>query len=87
MFHGNPRFVNHIFLNDAAVELMDDYVIFCHSLSGLGNDFEGFRVVWCANDGKNYIIVNKQITRIFISFCFICSLNHSQPLFFQVYLV
>lgn len=37
------------------VALIDDHAIFCDSLSSLINDFEGFKVVWCANDGEKAI--------------------------------
>jgi len=37
------------------VSLIDDHAIFCDSLSNLINDFEGFRVSWCANDGAKAI--------------------------------
>ena len=37
------------------VALIDDHAIFCDSLSGLINDFEGFKVVWCANNGERAI--------------------------------
>lgn len=33
------------------VAIADDHQIFCDSLAALINDFEGFRVVWCAQDG------------------------------------
>lgn len=32
--------------------IIDDHVIFCDSLANLINDFEGFNVCWCANDGN-----------------------------------
>lgn len=37
------------------IALIDDHAIFCDSLSSLINDFEDFRVVWCANDGERAI--------------------------------
>lgn len=37
------------------VELIDGHAIFCDSLSGLINDFEGFSVSWCAQDGMKAI--------------------------------
>ena len=33
------------------VALVDDHNIFCDSLASLINDFEGFSVCWCAQDG------------------------------------
>lgn len=33
------------------VALIDDHKIFCDSLAGLINDFDGFQVKWCAQDG------------------------------------
>jgi hypothetical protein len=32
------------------IALIDDHAIFCDSLSGLINDFDGFSVSWCAHD-------------------------------------
>ena len=37
------------------IGLIDDHVIFCDSLSNLINDFEGFSVCWCANNGAKAI--------------------------------
>lgn len=37
------------------VALIDDHAIFCDSLSSLINDFEGFKVVWSANNGEKAI--------------------------------
>ena len=37
------------------IALIDDHKIFCDSLAGLINDFEGFNVIWCAQDGKQAI--------------------------------
>lgn len=37
------------------VAIADDHRIFCDSLEALINDFEGFRVVWCAQDGEQTI--------------------------------
>lgn len=37
------------------VALIDDHAIFCDSLAGSINDFEGFSVCWTANDGKTAI--------------------------------
>jgi len=37
------------------IALIDDHKIFCDSLAGLINDFEGFNVSWCAQDGKQAI--------------------------------
>lgn len=37
------------------VALIDDHAIFCDSLAGSINDFEGFSVFWTANDGKTAI--------------------------------
>jgi len=48
------------------IRLIDNHATFCESPSGLINDFGESQVVWCANDGENYIPVNGQMTRIFI---------------------
>lgn len=37
------------------VALIDDHAIFCDSLSSLINDFDGFSVCWCAQDGTKAI--------------------------------
>lgn len=37
------------------IALIDDHKIFSDSLAGLINDFEGFRVIWSAQDGKSAI--------------------------------
>lgn len=37
------------------VALIDDHKIFCDSLSGLINDFEGFSVLWAVQDGHQAI--------------------------------
>ena len=37
------------------IALIDDHKIFCDSLAGLINDFEGFHVKWCAQDGLKAI--------------------------------
>jgi two-component system invasion response regulator UvrY len=37
------------------VAIADDHKIFCDSLEGLINDFEGFEVVWTAVDGQEAI--------------------------------
>ncbi len=37
------------------IALIDDHKIFCDSLAGLINDFEGFHVKWCAQDGRKAI--------------------------------
>ncbi|MEO6812521.1 MAG: response regulator transcription factor [Ginsengibacter sp.] len=37
------------------IALIDDHKIFCDSLAGLINDFEGFKVVWCVQDGMKAI--------------------------------
>ena len=37
------------------IALIDDHKIFSDSLSGLINDFEGFKVAWCAQDGKSAV--------------------------------
>ena len=41
------------------IALIDDHKIFCDSLAGLINDFEGFQVKWCAQDGRNAIAMLK----------------------------
>lgn len=38
-----------------SVALIDDHKIFCDCLSSLINDFEGFSVSWCAQDGNKAI--------------------------------
>jgi len=35
------------------IALIGDHKIFSDFLSGLMNDFEGFRIAWCTQDGKN----------------------------------
>ncbi len=37
------------------IALIDDHKIFCDSLAGLINDFEGFTVKWCAENGQKAI--------------------------------
>jgi len=37
------------------IALIDDHKIFCDSLASLINDFEGFSVSWCAQDGAKAI--------------------------------
>ena len=37
------------------IALIDDHKIFCDSLAGLINDFEGFKALWCAQDGRKAI--------------------------------
>lgn len=37
------------------IALIDDHKIFCDSLAGLINDFEGFHVNWCVQDGRKAI--------------------------------
>ncbi|MEO8962392.1 MAG: response regulator transcription factor [Ginsengibacter sp.] len=37
------------------IALIDDHKIFCDSLAGLINDFEGFKVLWCIQDGNKAI--------------------------------
>lgn len=37
------------------IALIDDHKIFCDSLAGLINDFEGFQVKWCAQEGRKAI--------------------------------
>ena len=37
------------------VALIDDHKIFCDSLAGLINDFDGFKVIWCVQDGRKAI--------------------------------
>jgi len=37
------------------VALIDDYKIFCDSLAGLINDFDGFKAIWRAQDGRKAI--------------------------------
>ena len=37
------------------VALIDDHKIFSDSLSGLINDFGGFKVAWCTQDGKSAV--------------------------------
>jgi len=37
------------------ISLIDDHKIFCDSLASLINDFEGFSVSWCAQDGMKAI--------------------------------
>jgi DNA-binding NarL/FixJ family response regulator len=46
------------------VSLIDDHAIFCDSLSSLINDFDGFRVGWCANDGAGAIQLLQQTENI-----------------------
>lgn len=42
------------------IALIDDHAIFCDSLSSLINDFDGFSVCWCANDGLKAIQLFEQ---------------------------
>lgn len=44
------------------VALIDDHQIFCDSLASLINDFDGFAVSWCAQDGEKAIriLMNEQ---------------------------
>ncbi len=37
------------------IALIDDHKIFCDSLASLINDFEGFSVSWCVQDGERAI--------------------------------
>lgn len=37
------------------IALIDDHKIFCDSLAGLINDFEGFKASWCVQDGMQAI--------------------------------
>jgi DNA-binding NarL/FixJ family response regulator len=37
------------------IALIDDHKIFCDSLAGLINDFEGFKAIWCVQDGTKAI--------------------------------
>lgn len=37
------------------IALIDDHKIFCDSLAGLINDFEGFTAIWCSQDGRKAI--------------------------------
>lgn len=37
------------------IALIDDHKIFCDSLAGLINDFEGFKAIWCEQDGRKAI--------------------------------
>jgi DNA-binding NarL/FixJ family response regulator len=37
------------------IALIDDHKIFCDSLTGLINDFDGFRAIWCVQDGRKAI--------------------------------
>ena len=34
------------------IALIDDHKIFCDSLAGLINDFDGFKAIWCVQDGR-----------------------------------
>jgi len=38
-----------------AIGLVDDHKIFCESLASLINDFEGFSVGWCTQEGEKAI--------------------------------
>jgi len=38
-----------------SIALIDDHEIFCDSLAGLINDFDGFRTIWCVQDGTKAI--------------------------------
>ncbi|MEO6136242.1 MAG: response regulator transcription factor [Ginsengibacter sp.] len=38
-----------------SVALIDDHKIFCDSLAGLINDFDGFKALWCVQDGRKAI--------------------------------
>ncbi len=42
------------------IALIDDHKIFCDSLAGLINDFEGFHVQWSAQDGRKAIGLLKE---------------------------
>ncbi len=44
----------------ATVALIDDHKIFCDSLSNLINDFDGFSVLWAAQEGAKAIELLKQ---------------------------
>ena len=37
------------------IALIGDHKIFCDSLTGLINDFDGFKVIWCVQDGRKAI--------------------------------
>ena len=42
------------------IALIDDHTIFCDSLASLINDFDGFGVCWCANNGEKAISLLQQ---------------------------
>ena len=37
------------------IAIIDDHKIFCESLAGLLNDFDGFKAIWCVQDGSQAI--------------------------------
>ena len=46
------------------IALIDDHKIFCDSLAGLINDFEGFHVIWCTQDGRTAMSLLKDEKKI-----------------------
>ena len=54
-FHENSASLIFYLRPMTQIALIDDHKIFCDSLSSLINDFEGFSVSWCAQDGMKAI--------------------------------
>ncbi|MEO6819940.1 MAG: response regulator transcription factor [Ginsengibacter sp.] len=46
------------------IALIDDHKIFCDSLAGLINDFEGFHVSWCVQDGNKAIQLLQEVKEL-----------------------
>ena len=54
-FHENSTSLIFYLRTMTQIALIDDHKIFCDSLASLINDFEGFSVSWCAQDGRKAI--------------------------------
>ena len=54
-FHENSTSLIFYLRTMTQIALIDDHKIFCDSLASLINDFEGFSVSWCAQDGTKAI--------------------------------
>ncbi|MEO9144166.1 MAG: response regulator transcription factor [Ginsengibacter sp.] len=46
------------------IALIDDHKIFCDSLAGLIDDFDGFKVSWCAQDGRKAIELLEDVNNL-----------------------
>ena len=55
IFHENSASLIFYLRMMTQIALIDDHKIFCDSLASLINDFEGFSVSWCAQDGMKAI--------------------------------